>query len=84
MNKTRVTNISVIAVMLMTFAISAEISLGVSLSTYLTRDVKEKQVQQGEEYERTTTYNLDIFPSLCIVPSGKFEIVPIFRRSTVP
>ncbi len=81
MNKKHIINLSLLAVMLISNAFSAEISLGLSLSTYLTRDANVRQVENGEVHERTTTYNLDMFPSLCIVPSGRFEIVPVFGIS---
>lgn len=88
MNGFNVMKLSVIFILMLSLYALAEVSLGINLSTNLTLDKTEKEVPQGEEYERVTTYELSMYPSIIIVPSGKFEIVPtlgffIKREKTV-
>lgn len=78
MNRFYRINFFIIIVVLFSLSAWAEVSLGINLSTSLNREVKKEEVQQGEQYERTTTYVFNIYPSLIIVPTGKFEIVPTF------
>jgi hypothetical protein len=80
--------IFVIIILMLSLYAKAEVSLGINLSTNLTYGKTEKEVPQGEEYERVTTYALSMYPSAIIVPTGKFEIVPtlgffVIREKTV-
>ncbi|MFC1476339.1 hypothetical protein ACFL5S_00075 [Fibrobacterota bacterium] len=68
----------IVFVALFSLSARAEVSLGINFSTSLDREVRKEEVQQGEEYQRITTYALNLYPSLIIVPTGKFEIVPTF------
>ena len=78
MNRYFIAKMFLLFVLLVSCSTVAEVSMGVNLSTSLDRDVHKWEVQQETQYERTTTYELDLYPSLIIVPSGKFEIVPSF------
>lgn len=88
MNRFNVMKLFIIFILMLSLCALAESCLGINLSTNLTFDKTERQVPQGEEYERVTTYELSMYPSIIIVPSGKFEIVPtlgffIIREKTV-
>lgn len=78
MNRFNVMKLFIIFILMLSLCALAEVSLGINLSTNLILDKTEEQKQQGEEYERTTVYELNMYPSVLIVPTGKFEIEPVF------
>ena len=71
-------NVIIVFVLLLSLGAWAEVALGVNLSTSLDREVHKEETQQGEEFQRTTTFDFNLYPSLIIVPTGRFEIVPTF------
>ena len=78
MNKIYKIHFLVLIVVLFSLSSWAEVALGVNFSTSLDREVHKEETQQGEEFQRITTFDFNLYPSLIIVPTGKFEIVPTF------
>jgi hypothetical protein len=66
----------IISAFLLPFMVSAEVAVGVNLSTQLERASQENTAGNNTNEDRSNEFEFQVTPSVIIAPSSRIEIVP--------